>query len=90
MREILTAAVAALVTWLATTGRKAIANIGKTKVQIATAALEEAVRRFAEAKATEDPSDDAAAAAALDKAKHDMETARLLKAVTDAAEEPKA
>ena len=86
IKIIVTAAVTALVTWLATAGRQAIRNIGKTKVEIATHDLEDATRRFMEAKATADPSDDVAAQVALDRAKHGMEKAQIVKAVTDAAD----
>ena len=86
VQMVTSAALAALLTWLATSGRRAIKNIGKTKVEIAQSDLERAMVRFMEAKATADPQDDIVAQQALDKAQSEANKAQIIKAVTDAAD----
>lgn len=78
-----TGAVSALGLWLMTGGRKAIANWGKTDLEVKVAELEEALVELKAAQATPDKTDDIAAAARVAKIKRDVVAAKRLKAVLD-------
>lgn len=78
------AAGAAVLTWLATSGRRAIRNIGKTEQEIRDAELLEALKRAEKAHANSDPSDDAAADADVARAREALRRAKFKRAFTDA------
>lgn len=83
LQKILAAAVAALVTWLATSGKRTIANLGKTQFEIKQAAHARAMRDLEAARATDDPRDDVAAAALARDAQDALDNAQRLKAIAD-------
>lgn len=83
-RPAAAAAAGAFVTWLATSGRKAIRNIGKTEQEIRDEELLEALRRAEKAHANDDPTDDAAADADVARAREALRRAKFKRAFTDA------
>jgi len=70
-------------TWLATGGRKAIRNYGKTELEIAEAHLDDALKRAEKAAATPGKEDDAQAAADVASARRIVEKMKRLSAITD-------
>lgn len=79
------AGVTGLVAWLGLFGRKAIKNLGKTKLEIALEEQAEANKRLEAALKTADPTDDRAALLLIEAAKRHVDTAKLIKGITDAA-----
>lgn len=71
-------------TWAATGGRRAIRNLGKTEVELADEELERAMSRAERAHKNDDPTDDAAADAAVEKARAFRARARRMNAIADA------
>ena len=72
------------VAWLGLALRKAIANWGKSKHEIAQEALEKALKKVAEAKGTPDVKDDEQASQLAELAERHLNRAREIKSVTDA------
>jgi hypothetical protein len=85
-------ALLAVLGWLSVQGRKALRNLGKTRVQIAEEDLKEAVGKLEEAHKTPDATDDLAGQKDLAEAKSDLRKARSLNAVLDilGEDDPKA
>jgi hypothetical protein len=87
---ILTAAVGGIVAWLATSGRRAIKNFGKTEIDIACDDLERALLDLTNAQATPDTADDEKAKEKVEAARKRVKAVQRLKGILDAfgAEEP--